>query len=152
MATTPQDILNCPDKHIHKGFDQRVVRALVAERDRFLDLNVNEYWFDLDGPAAKALDERVSVHVKEEEIVDMGDGRDGLDVICLDGKPVAIVREQGYDNFGYLFVILDLKGVDEIADAVRAMQKDTLCDMSETAVDADIREDLGLKDIEAPKP
>lgn len=154
MATTPQFILDLPDDYAHKaGVHSTVVRALLADRDSALDLDTYASLFDLDGEAADALEERIAIHAKFEETWDDGDGRDGLHVVHFDGKPVAIVREQGYDQYNHAIAVIDLAALDALADAVRGLRKNTLQKVTETALDADVHVLLDLKDVEAaPTP
>jgi len=137
MTTTLRDIIDLPDQGVYPGIN-RVVRALIVERDGNVDLDLHEFSYDLDGAAAQALEARVTVRVKYEDLWDGGDGREAVDVVCLDGRPVAVVMETGYDSYNYTVEVIDLRGLDELVDAVRSLRVSKMANLTEADLDADV--------------
>lgn len=151
MTITLRDIIAMPDLHVEDGLG-RVACALIADRDGAVDLNEHEFSYDLESDQAKAFASRITTHVKIEEIVDYGDGREGLDVVCLDGKPVAAVTESGYDYYTYEVAVADLAALDAMVAAARALRKSRLREMTETGLDEDVAQILKLEPSGPPTP
>jgi len=146
---TPRDIIGMPDLLVRDGLS-RTVCALIAARDGNVDLDRDEFEYDLDGQAAEALEARITTRVKSEETWDNGDGRDGVDVVCLDGRAVAVVRESGYDSYAYQIALLDRAALDEMVAAARALRRSRVSDMEEVDLDDGVAERLGLDHPAAP--
>jgi hypothetical protein len=147
---TPAFLVALPDVNVQPGFT-RSVHAVVTGRDGHVDADMYEQHYDFNGEAGRALEARVSVHVKQEEIVDMGDGRYALDVIHFDDRPIAIVNESGYDSFDHQIVVLDMEAVDELLEAVRALLIPKVDLTVETGMDVDVTSVLKLKPAAKPE-